>query len=446
LLPSVSGPSAALLIVEDPHRAWDFADAPRLLKGGTFEVEKQPTQQIADALCLGWSLGCYRYATFKKRAPTYPQLVWPQNAIQADVLALSEGICLGRDLVNAPANHMGPVELSDAAKSLAESHAATFRSVVGDALLKKNYPMIHAVGRASAQAPRLLDLAWGKASDPKVTLVGKGVCFDTGGLDVKPAAFMKLMKKDMGGAALVLGLAHAIMSQKLPIRLRVLIPAVENSISGNAMRPLDVLRSRKGISVEVGDTDAEGRLVLADALTEALSEKPDLLIDAATLTGAARVALGTSMPAIFSIKDSTWKELEEASAEVDDPLWRLPLHAPYRSKLSSKIADISNIGSDGYAGAIVAALFLREFVNDGQDWVHMDTMGYNLESRPGRPAGGETLGLLALHRMLKARYPARLIKKAKVVRMRSTSTAPQRKTRSRRVSKNAAARKVSRSA
>lgn len=444
LLPSASGPTSALLIVEDARRVWDFADAPRLLKCGTFEVEQQPPQDVADALCLGWALGCYRYCQFKKRAPQHPSLVWPKNANQADVLALSEGIYLGRDLVNAPANHMGPVELAKAAKSLAEQHTAVFRSVVGDALLKKNYPMIHAVGRASEHAPRLLDLVWGNAKNPRVTLVGKGVCFDTGGLDVKPPQYMKLMKKDMGGAALVLGLAHTIMSRKLPIRLRVLIPAVENSISGNAMRPLDVLRSRKGISVEVGDTDAEGRLVLADALTEAMSEKPDLVIDAATLTGAARVALGTGMPAIFSLQDGTWKELEEASFKSDDPLWRLPLHSPYRSKLNSKVADISNIGSDGYAGAITAALFLREFIDEGQDWVHMDTMGYNLDSRPGRPVGGEALGLLALAEMLTARYPAGPSNKKKPIKAMRVSQVAQVRPGPRQVAKKTVPKKTSR--
>src|SRR5690606_14293350 len=297
LLPSETGVAGAVVVIDDATCPWQYANLPRAVPHGTYEAEPELAEEIANALCLGWALGSYRYEAFKKKTSRRPILVWPETANRNKVLALADGICLARDLVNAPASHLGPEELASAAREVARTHRATYTEVVGDALLKKNYPMIHAVGRASTRAPRLVDFTWGKPRHPKLTLVGKGVCFDTGGLDIKPPQYMKLMKKDMGGAALVLGLAHTIMSRKLPIRLRVLIPAVENSISGNAMRPLDVLRSRKGISVEVGDTDAEGRLVLADALTEAMSEKPDLVIDAATLTGAARVALGTGMPA-----------------------------------------------------------------------------------------------------------------------------------------------------
>lgn len=405
LLPAEQGGAVgAVVTVGDPLCIWDYANLPRTLPEGSYDAEPELAEDVATALCLGWALGSYQFTRYKKKSPKRPLLVWPDDADQKTVLALSEGICLARDLVNTPASDMGPEELAAAAKKLAKDHDAEFTVIVGDALIKKNYPMIHAVGRASNRAPRLIDFTWGKAKHPKLTLVGKGVCFDTGGLDMKPGQYMKLMKKDMGGGALVLGLAHVIMSRNLPVRLRVLIPAVENSVSGNAMRPLDVLATRKGITVEVGDTDAEGRLVLGDALHEADSESPDLLIDAATLTGAARVALGTSMPAIFSHKTSTWNALEKAALLTDDPLWRLPLHRPYRSSLESKVADISNIGGDSYAGAIIAALFLDEFVSNKTDWVHMDTMGYNLSHRPGRPPGGEALGLLALDAMLLKRY------------------------------------------
>ncbi len=404
LLPSESGPAGAVIVVDEPTDLWQYAGLPLSLPEGTYEAEPELSPEIAQALSLGWALGSYRFERYKKAKTSRALLVWPELADKKTILALSDGIYLGRDLVNTPASDMGPEELAGAAKALAKKHNAQCTVITGDSLIRKNYPMIHAVGRASVRAPRLIDLNWGKKTHPRLTLVGKGVCFDTGGLDMKPGQYMKLMKKDMGGAALVLGLAHVIMSRKLPIQLRILIPAVENSVDGNAMRPLDVLTSRKGVTVEVGDTDAEGRLVLADALFEASSQKPDLIVDAATLTGAARVALGTSMPAIFCQKSETWADLEKASSETMDPLWRLPLHAPYRKKLRSKVADISNIGTDGFGGAITAALFLQEFLPKDADWIHMDTMGYNLDHRPGRPPGGEALGLLALDRMLVERY------------------------------------------
>lgn len=404
LLPAEAGPSGAVVVVDDASCPWQYANLPRALPPGTYEVEPELAEEIATALALGWALGSYRFERFRKKSSKRPTLVWPEAADQTKTLALAEGICLARDLVNMPASHLGPAELADAARSLAKKHKGKFSVITGDDLLKQNFPMIHAVGRASVNAPRLIDFTWGKPKHPKLTLVGKGVCFDTGGLDLKPPQYMKLMKKDMGGAALVLGLAHAIMAQGLPVRLRVLIPAVENSVAGNALRPLDVLDSRKGITVEVGDTDAEGRLVLADALTLADSEDPDLIIDAATLTGAARVALGTALPAIFTTLDSTWRELEDACDECADPVWRLPLHAAYKGKLASKVADICNISGDAYAGAIIAALFLSEFVKKDRDWVHMDTMGYNIDPRPGRPAGGEALGLLTLDAMLRQRF------------------------------------------
>lgn len=403
LLGSEGARLSAVFLVERYDRAFDYGALPPRLPRGTYHLASTHPAEIETAIALGWALGAYRFDRYKKSSSSDSKLVWPEGARKDDVLRLAEGICLTRDLVNTPASDMGPAELADAARSVAKKHGAKFSVIEGDALLTKNFPMIHAVGRASSRAPRLVDLRAGTRG-PLVTIVGKGVCFDTGGLDLKPASFMKLMKKDMGGAAVALGLAHALLAGKLPVRLRVLIAAVENSVSGNAMRPLDVLPTRKGITVEIGDTDAEGRLVLADAITEALSEKPDLLIDAATLTGAARVALGTHMPAIFASKTPTWQALETSSERTSDPLWRLPLFSGYRSKLDSSIADLNNVGSDSYGGAITAALFLQEFVGPDQDWIHMDTMGYNLDARPGRPIGGEALGLLALEDFLRQRY------------------------------------------
>ncbi len=405
LLPQTGGCAGALITVRDPHNPWEFAGLTKILPEGSFEAEPELDAEVAHALCLGWLLSSYQFTKYKSsNSRPKRKLVWPEEAPRSEVLALGEGICLARDLINTPASDMGPEEMARVAEHLCKEHKAKLKVTVGDQLLTENYPMIHAVGRASSRTPRLIDLRWGKKSHPKLTLVGKGVCFDTGGLDIKPAQYMKLMKKDMGGAGFILGLAHTIMSHDLPVQLRVLVPAVENSVSGNAMRPLDVLSTRKGVTVEVGDTDAEGRLVLGDALFEAQGEKPDLIVDAATLTGAARVALGTEIPVVFSNRDTTYSDLLRASESTHDPLWRLPLFDGYRRKLESKVADLSNISTDSFGGAITAALFLREFASRDQDWLHIDTMGFNLEARPGRPYGGEALGLLAVFRMLRERY------------------------------------------
>lgn len=387
------------------HEPWGYASLPTMLpKQHRYAMASDFSADQATAAALGWALGCYSFTRYRKKNEGFAALVWPKQADQTKVTALAQGFALCRNLINTPASDMGPEELVAAGNVIAKQHGAVSAVLVGEQLLKNNYPMVHAVGRASTREPRLLDFRWGDPQHPKLTLVGKGVCFDSGGLDIKPAADMKLMKKDMGGAALVLGLAHVLMSLKLPVRLRVMVPAVENSVSGNAMRPLDVLPSRKGLTVEVGNTDAEGRLILADALTEASSESPDLLIDAATLTGAARVALGTALPALFSTDDVAADALLATGQSTGDPLWRLPLHDPYRRSLDSKIADLNNISSDSYGGAITAALFLREFIAKKQPWMHIDTMAWNLESRPGRPYGGEALGLRALVEMLVARY------------------------------------------
>jgi leucyl aminopeptidase len=314
-------------------------------------------------------------------------------------MRLVSAIGLARDLVNTPANDLGPEELSNVAAGLAQKHGADFRVVIGDDLLDENYPTIHAVGRAAAphRQPRLIDLRWGEPTDPKLTLVGKGVCFDSGGLDLKPASGMKIMKKDMGGAAVALGLADAIMDAKLPVRLRLLIPAVENAVSADAFRPLDIIKTRAGLTVEIGNTDAEGRLILCDALAEAETEKPDLLLDFATLTGAARTALGPELPALFSRHDDLADTLFNAGREQQDPMWRLPLWAPYRKMLDSKIADINNASDSPFAGAITAALFLADFVSAETRWAHFDLYAWNPSAKPGRPEGGEAMVLRAAY-------------------------------------------------
>lgn len=405
LVPDKQGAlSCVLLGVAGVEPQWQLAKLPTVLPKGKYHVADDVSSAEADALCLGWGLGLYVFDRYKKTKRSAAQLVWPAGVDRHRVQTLVEAISMGRDWINTPAEDMGPEQLSHAAQHVARTCNATFNEIVGDALIAKNYPAIHAVGRASHRDPRLIDFTWGKPDAPKVTLVGKGVCFDTGGLDLKPADAMKLMKKDMGGAASVLALAYAVMKLELPIRLRVLIPAVENSVAGNAFRPLDVLSTRKGLSVEVGNTDAEGRLVLCDALAEADSESPELLIDMATLTGAARVALGTELPALFCNSDELATQVLELSNAESDPLWRLPLHKPYRRLLDSKVADLNNVSSGSYAGAITAALFLQEFVSAKTPWVHIDTMAFNLETQPGRPYGGETLAVRALLRLLETKY------------------------------------------
>ncbi len=404
LVPGRDGKLARVLIgVDAAEQTWQLAKLPAALPRGRYYLDADLEPAHANAATLGWILGAYRFDRYKPSKANFSQLVWPERADQKWVTSLAEGIMLGRDLITTPAEDMGPEQLADATAALAKDCDAKFKQVVGDRLLKDNYPAIHAVGRASSRAPRLLDMTWGNPKHPKVTLVGKGVCFDSGGLDIKPADNMKLMKKDMGGSATVLAIASAVMKLALPVRLRVLIPAVENSVSGNAFRPLDVLQTRKGITVEVGHTDAEGRLILSDALTEADSEKPDLLIDIATLTGAARVALGLSLPALFSTDDAVANALLEVGQELEDPLWRLPLHQPYRQGLDSRVAQINNVAGP-FGGAITAALFLKEFVSPETRWMHIDTMGYNVSSLPGRPAGGEVFGTRAIVGLLQRLY------------------------------------------
>ncbi len=387
---------------------WSYASLPVRLPERAYVIELDGDETLdpeaAGNIALGWGLGTYDFHRYKHAPRTFAALVWPESTDRARVTRVLEGVFLGRDLINTPASDMGPEQLAAAARVLAGRHGATVTVTIGDDLLAQNYPAVHAVGRASARAPRLVDLRWGDEGHPKLTLCGKGVCFDSGGLDIKNAGGMKLMKKDMGGAATILGLAHAIMDAELPVRLRVLIPCVENSVSGDAMRPLDVLSTRKGLTVEVGNTDAEGRLILCDALAEADREKPDLLIDMATLTGAARVALGPSLPALFCTDDEVAAALLAAGLDRHDPLWRMPLHRPYRAMLDSRVANINNVGNSRFGGAIVAALFLAEFVTASPRWIHIDTMGWNVDNKPGRPVGGEPMALRALFCMLERRY------------------------------------------
>lgn len=390
---------------------WDFGDLPKKLPAGRYVLDGLNAKKDADAAtaaALAWALGSYHFGRYKAGGKIAAKLVWPGACDRARVEREAKGTILCRDLINTPTNDMGPGDLADAARALGRLFKARVRVIEGDQLLKKNFPAIHAVGRASDRAPRLIDLTWGPANAPKVTLVGKGVCFDTGGLDIKTAAGMKFMKKDMGGAAHVLGIANVLMAAGAKIRLRVLIPAVENSISGNAMRPLDIVATRRGTTVEIGNTDAEGRVILADALWDAVAESPDLLIDFATLTGAARVALGTDLPALFCNDDKLAADITAAGQAVEDPLWRLPLWDGYRSMVEGAQADLTNSPEGGYAGAITAALFLEHFATPEKGkpvpWAHVDLMAWNLKSRPGRPQGGEAMGLRAMAAMILKRF------------------------------------------
>ncbi|KTD79229.1 leucyl aminopeptidase family protein [Legionella waltersii] len=376
-----------------------LANAALVLPPGCYRLQGPLSKEAA----VNWSLAQYRFDAYKKWDTPIKTLIVDPNELDS-ILALSKSIYLVRDLINRPASDMGPAELAQAVEQLATAHKAEFTQWIGDDLVKENFPAIHAVGRASISAPRLLSLTWGNAKHPKITLIGKGVCFDSGGLDIKPSSGMRLMKKDMGGAAHVIGLAQWIMLQKLPIRLQVLIPAVENSIGPNAFRPGDVLTMRNGLTVEIENTDAEGRLVLADAVVKACEDNPELVIDFATLTGAARVAVGTEIAAMFSNDDQLAQAIVDAADKVSDPVWRLPLFTPYEELLNSNAADIANSSPSAYAGAIVAALFLRRFVTASTPWVHFDVMAWNISSKPGKPEGGEAMGLRAVAEYLLQNY------------------------------------------
>ncbi len=405
VLPNAKGRPDRILFGMDDADPWCWAQLPAKLTKGFYRIDTELDSRTADWAAMGWELGCYQFTRYRGRnGRDWPVLSWPADADRPQVARTVDAIVLVRDLINTPAADLGPEELAAAAAGIAERKGGRLRTIVGEALLQENYPTIHAVGRASTRPPRLIDLRWGDETAPRVTLVGKGVCFDSGGLDLKSSANMKLMKKDMGGAAMVLGLAWMIMDAGLPVRLRVLIPAVDNAVAGNAFRPLDVLRTRKGLSVEVGNTDAEGRLVLADALAEADREKPALLLDLATLTGAARTALGPDLPALFTPDDGLAAEIAAAAAAESDPVWRLPLWKPYRRMLDSKVADLTNASDSPHAGAILAALFLQEFVSPSTCWAHLDVFGWSPASRPGRPEGGEAMALRALYRVIAERW------------------------------------------
>jgi len=406
LLPGAAGVAGALFGLEDA----DKPDKERFLPGRLAGLLPAGTYRFANAphdarlAALAFALGSYRFTRYRAGEAKVVRLELPDGVDGADLSRIADGVTLARDLINTPANDLGPAELEDAARTLAGRHGARVRAVVGDDLLKENYPLIHAVGRAAARAPRLIDMTWGDPAHPKVTLIGKGVVFDTGGLDVKPESAMLIMKKDMGGAACVLALAHMIMDRRLKLRLRVLIPAVENAISGAAFRPLDVYRSRKGLTVEIGNTDAEGRLVLADALALADEEAPDLVVDMATLTGAARVALGPDLPPFYTADEGLAAEVARCAAAENDPLWRLPLWRPYETMLDSKIADLNNVASGGFAGSIIAALFLSRFVEAAKSWLHLDVYAWTPSAKSARPEGGECQAARALYGLLQARY------------------------------------------
>jgi leucyl aminopeptidase len=395
------GPLASLESLEP----WHVAGAVDRLPAGVWRVEEALPATAATAAALGWAYGSYRFERYRSqpRPAAAATLATPQLADMTYVRRMAAALAMARDLINTPAADLTPERLAEEALTLAARCGAQGRVITGDAL-SEGYPAIAAVGQAAAFAPKLVDFSWGDTAAPKVTLVGKGVCFDSGGLDIKPAAGMLIMKKDMGGAACVLALARMVMESALPVRLRVLVPAVENAISGAAYRPGDVLRTRKGITVEVGNTDAEGRLVLADALAVADAERPDLLVDLATLTGAARVALGPELPALFGTQDATVETVLRHGRRLGDPLWPMPLWGGYDDEFSSKVADLNNVSSSTFAGSIIGALFLKRFVTESRDWLHCDLYAWNPKERPGRPVGAEPQSVRALYATLVDRF------------------------------------------
>lgn len=404
LLPKLDGGLAGVLFgierpgdMVDPFRPGQLVNT---LPAGIYRFANAPHDTRLAA--LAFATGAYQFTRYRKSEPNNVRLSVPDGVDGDELSRIAEGVALTRDLINTPSNDMGPDELEAAARALAKLHGAKIDVTAGDKLVKE-FSLIHAVGMGSPRAPRLIDMVWGKDSDPKITLVGKGVCFDTGGLDIKNDAGMLNMKKDMGGAATALGLAHMIMAGKLKLRLRVLMPAVENSISGLSFRPRDIFTSRKGITVEIGNTDAEGRLVLADALAFADEEKPAMIADFATLTGAARVALGPELPAMFTDDDALAADMAKAGTAENDPVWRMPLWKPYEALLDSKVSDTNNVSTDGQGGAITAALFLKKFVT-APSWLHFDIFAWTATARPGRPEGAECQTARALYALLRAKY------------------------------------------
>lgn len=408
VLPTPNGAIDRILAGVDAElNLWSIAHLPAKIPNGAYHLEGTFKSEDATNLALGWALAAYEFTTYKtikKSSKKFAQLIAPKNCDLKLVKSMADAIFWARELINTPANDMNPESLANEAVNWAKTAKGKIKVIKGEELLKENYPMIYAVGKAAAIPPHLVDIKFERKGAPKITLVGKGVTFDSGGLDIKSSGGMKLMKKDMGGAANVLALARIIIETGLKVQLRVLLPIVENAVSGNAMRPLDIIPTRKGVSVEIGNTDAEGRLILCDALFEADSEKPDLLIDCATLTGAARVALGTDIPAFFTNDNKIANKLSVISESEFDPLWRLPLWKGYRTQLDSPNADLNNAPDNGYAGAITAALYLQEFVIKTSSWIHVDMMAWNLQNKAGRPQGGEAMAIRALYKLIKENY------------------------------------------
>ena len=403
LIPSSNGDIAlALFVVSDLTDYFSCGSLAKELPNLTFTLNA--SEQHHEAIAFGWQAGCYNFDRYKAVKTTYPTLVINNQSLVESVTIDNKAQSLVRDLINAPAADMMPEDLAQTAIALTKQYGGSVTQIIGDELLTNNYPTIHAVGRASVHQPQLIDLTWGNDNDPLVTLIGKGVCFDSGGLDLKPTAGMRYMKKDMGGAAHVLGLAQLIMGHNLPVKLRVLIPAVENAVSANALRPGDVITTRAGITVEIDNTDAEGRLVLCDAISEAINDKPEIMIDFATLTGAMRVALGTELPGFFATSQQTASSLMELGTKNSDPVWQLPLHAPYKSLLHSNVADLSNCAAGPFGGAITAALYLQDFTGNHSDWLHFDVMAWNNRVLSGRPIGGESFGIRTVFDHLRNTY------------------------------------------
>lgn len=401
LLPDEDGNIAGVLFGYDADAGdvLQLGTLPRKLPEGNYSLHGDLANAETDV--LAWLLGSYTFDHYKSSKGEHRVCLKLPAGVEKDrVIAMVESVYHGRDLINLPPNDLGPQELEELALKLAKKHKAKINVVVGDDLLEENFPLVHAVGRASNRAPRLIDIRWGKQNHPTLTIVGKGICFDSGGLNIKPGMHMQLMKKDMGGAAAALTLASMIMAEKLPVRLRVIIPAAENSVSGNAFRPGDVLPSRNGMTVEIGNTDAEGRLVLADALALAEEEEVDHIITFATLTGAARVALGVDLPPFYTTDDKFAEQLSNASMKVGDPLWRMPFWAPYDSQLKSDIADVNHISNSGFAGSITAALFLKRFVTKARHYSHFDIYGWVPSNKAGKPKGGEPQGARAVFEVL----------------------------------------------
>lgn len=400
LLAGLSSPvhyldTAAIVTYIQSHYATDF------IKARVFEIVTTHEEDVANKIALGWGLGCYKFSAYKDSKTECPSLLWPKNANKEEVNATVEATFILRNLINIPANDLGTDDLADAAKDIAKKFKADIKTIKGDKLEAKNFPLIHAVGRASVREPQLVDLSWGSKKHPKVTLVGKGIVYDTGGLDIKPNSNMFYMKKDMGGAAHVLAVAYMIMALKLPVCLRVLLPIAENAVSGNSYRPGDIIKSRKGLTVEIINTDAEGRLVLADALSYACEEKPDLLVDFATLTGG--IAVGHEMPSYYTNKDDIRADLQPLSADIDDDLWPMPLFKGYEKNIDGTISDIKSVGS-GRAGHVEAALILQRFITADVPWVHLDIFGWEQKGRPGRPVGAGDMGMRAIFNLIRDRY------------------------------------------